>query len=751
MADTPQDQARKIQDEINKLSGQTKQHWQNILDNIDLANVSADDLGELLDSVQDTVEKINGGLDYTSRVFEKIVDQLKEGNKTLQYQDTLLSKANSIARETLEIRKGEIYADASHIQNLQNQSQLYLDQLIAIKKTQEARGEDTTEITKQIEGLQHVGSELEDISNRNKELNKGFVGTAPALAKMFSDSKLIGGSLTQAYQTTMQLGQGAKAAGIEFNTMGTFAKAFGTQLRTALGPIGLLIMAIEQIQEAIKLSDQGAGDLAKGFNITYDEANRVREQLTDIAEVSGDVNVTTRGLQESMVAVGKALGSNAMLAKEDLVFMTKMREQAGFTNDELVGMQKYTLATGGNLEENTKNLMFAAKTTALNNGVLLNEKDIMKDIANTSDAIKLSIAGGATGLGKAAAQAKAFGMSLEQVDKIAGSLLDFEQSINAELEAELLTGKDLNLEQARLYAINNDLEGLSREIAKNYGSAAEFGKMNRLQQEAAAKAVGMSREELAKSLTDAEALKGLSGKQAEDAKVALDAARARGMSEEEIAQQGIDNLMKQQSVQERMNKAVEKMKEIFVAIAEPILDIISPLADLATAILPPILGFLKPILGVFSSIAHIVGAIVRLLTLDIKGAMESFKSAGSSLTKGITGSTQFKMANTISGGALNEAVGVEDAQISPDGGLVVSGTKGTYSLDKNDTVIAGTNLDKGNNTSSSPSLDLTSLINEIKTLKQEITKISQQPIIIENSVDGTKFGTAVAVRTVKTQ
>ncbi len=289
------------------------------------------------------------------------------------------------------------------------------------------------------------------------------------------------------------------------------------------------------------------------------------------------------------------------------------------------------------------------------------------------------------------------------------------------------------------------------EIAKNYGSAAEFGKMNRLQQEAAAKAVGMSREELAKSLTDAEALKGLSGKQAEDAKVALDAARARGMSEEEIAQQGIDNLMKQQSVQERMNKAVEKMKEIFVAIAEPILDIISPLADLATAILPPILGFLKPILGVFSSIAHIVGAIVRLLTLDIKGAMESFKSAGSSLTKGITGSTQFKMANTISGGALNEAVGVEDAQISPDGGLVVSGTKGTYSLDKNDTVIAGTNLDKGNNTSSSPSLDLTSLINEIKTLKQEITKISQQPIIIENSVDGTKFGTAVAVRTVKTQ
>jgi hypothetical protein len=32
--------------------------------------------------------------------------------------------------------------------------------------------------------------------------------------------------------------------------------------------------------------------------------------------------------------------------------------------------------------------------------------------------------------------------------------------------------------------------------------------------------------------------------------------------------------------------------------------------------------------------------------------------------------------------------------ISPDGGLLVSGNKGTFQLDKNDTVIAGTDLGK---------------------------------------------------------
>jgi glucosamine--fructose-6-phosphate aminotransferase (isomerizing) len=40
----------------------------------------------------------------------------------------------------------------------------------------------------------------------------------------------------------------------------------------------------------------------------------------------------------------------------------------------------------------------------------------------------------------------------------------------------------------------------------------------------------------------------------------------------------MDNLMKQQSVQERLNNSVEKLKEIFVSIAEPILEILSPIA-----------------------------------------------------------------------------------------------------------------------------------------------------------------------------
>jgi hypothetical protein len=373
-----------------------------------------------------------------------------------------------------------------------------------------------------------------------------------------------------------------------------------------LNPANLIVGAFTLMLEALQGADKGAGDLAKGFNMTYNEAMNVREQLTQMGNSSMDVALNTRALQESMMAVGQALGSNAMLNEKDLITFTKLREQAGFTNEELLGIEKTTLATGGNLEENAKNILYSAKLTGLNNKVLLNEKDIMRDVAKASDATKLSLGGSGKKLGEAAAQAKALGMNLEQVDKIAGSLLDFESSITNELSAELITGKQLNLEQARLYALNNDMAGLSREIAKNFGSVAEFSKMNRIQQEAAAKAVGMSREELATTLTDQAALKGLSGDKLKDAQASLDLARAQGMTEDQIAKQGVNGLMKQQSVQDRLNNSVEKLKEIFVSIAEPIMQIISPFVNILIPIISKIPLLLQPVFDIFNGISGIL-------------------------------------------------------------------------------------------------------------------------------------------------
>jgi hypothetical protein len=388
--------------------------------------------------------------------------------------------------------------------------------------------------------------------------------------------------------------------GDRFKVLTTYFKEAGKGLlKTFTDPL----FYIHQILDAFKSLDDGIGQFAKGMNMSYQDAAKLNNEFNNIANSSMDVAVTTKGIRETMLAMGQAMGTNATLNAKDAVTMTKLREQAGFTNDELAKMQELTLATGGNLEDNTKNLLGAASITAMNNGVLLNEKEIMRDVAKASDATKLSLGGSTEALGKAAAQSKALGMSLEQVNNIADSLLQIESSISNELEAELLTGKNLNLEQARLYALNNDMEGLSKEIAKNYGTAAEFSKMNRIQQEAAAKAVGMTREELAGTLVRAEALKSMSGEQAEKAKQAFDTrVKEVGLeqAQKELKEGQLQKMMEQQSIQERFNQSIEKLKEVFVSLLAPLM----PVLDIFAMILKPI-----------GAIAGVIGQIVKF-TID---------------------------------------------------------------------------------------------------------------------------------------
>ena len=99
---------------------------------------------------------------------------------------------------------------------------------------------------------------------------------------------------------------------------------------------------------------------------------------------------------------------------------------------------------------------------------------------------------------RAAVAAKKLGMELGTLVKMSDSLLNFESSIQAEMEASMLIGKQLNYNKARELALSGDLEGATKSIMDQIGGAAEFQKMNVMQRQALADSIGVSADELAK-------------------------------------------------------------------------------------------------------------------------------------------------------------------------------------------------------------------------------------------------------------
>ena len=131
---------------------------------------------------------------------------------------------------------------------------------------------------------------------------------------------------------------------------------------------------------------------------------------------------------------------------------------------------------------------------------------IMEEVASDTDFFAGHMKDGGKNIIKAAAFAKKLGMSMSTISGASEKLLDFESSINAEMEASVLLGRNVNMERARQLAFTGDLEGMQKEIMKQVGSEAEFSRMNVVQREALAEAAGLSLTDLSKMVAAEEKL-----------------------------------------------------------------------------------------------------------------------------------------------------------------------------------------------------------------------------------------------------
>jgi hypothetical protein len=431
-----------------------------------------------------------------------------------------------------------------------------------------------------------------------------------------------------------------------------------SMMKNLTDPLALAKLIGDQLIDALQASDKATGELAKSMNISYNEASSMRNELQSVANLSGDVFITSKGLQESLMAINAELGTNVMLNSENLKTYTKLRETAGLTMEDQKGIVALTNATKGNAEEITKEFLGAARASATKNKSVLNEKTLLKDISNISAATTLSFGKDAGLIGQTVATVKALGLEMGKVEGIADSLLDFESSIENELQAELLLGKDINLEKARQYALNNDMAGVAREIAEQAGSSAEFGKMNRIQQEALAKSVGMNREELAKTLFVQEQIGNVSKEEADLREQRINKLQAEGLSNEQIkkklGEESFESLKNQASVQERLNKSVEKLREVFMSIAGPVMQLISPIIDLLIPALAGISFILEPVFTAFRGMSEILTG-----SFDTLSGWEMVLGGILTVITGITVATKIQAGITAGIAAMNGIIALQ--------------------------------------------------------------------------------------------
>jgi len=570
----------------NKLTKESSDYYKQIAASLDKSGATLGSWQRTLRSINDELDTTSDNLSYIATAFKESVQELQKGNVAINQQKSSLNKLSNIARDLRDIRQGEKEFTTDTLKKLQEKAKTEKSNLEIARNLLTSQGKSTAAIDSQINDANLLLTEYKEIEAVNNRINKEF-GISSGLVKGLGSALKKAGfgdfsqSINDASMETSMLGQKAAQLGKPFSANVQFAKSLGSNLLKSVTPLKIFEVTIGLIVKSFLSLDKMTGDLAKNLGISYKQSKALNKEFTSLASNSDNIFLTTKNLNESFGQLADRFSVTAGFSNETLKTQLELTKQAGYQADSAAELAKLSLLTG----ESTDDILTSALGTAAafngQNKLALNEKKIVEEIAKSSASIQLSMGNSTTELVKAAINAKKFGMELSQVDAIAGSLLDFESSISNELEAELMLGKNINLEKARQAALNNDLATVAEEIANQAGSAAEFTAMNRIQQEALAKAVGLSRDDLAKSLQEREALAKL-GTDATTSQEAYNKLVSQGLSQEAIAAKlGDDKLADQlqaNSIQERFNQSLQKAQEIFVNIASAISPVISSIA-----------------------------------------------------------------------------------------------------------------------------------------------------------------------------
>ena len=394
-------------------------------------------------------------------------------------QTTLQQKLNILSNIRSDLEKGDLEGKEVLLSNLAAQEA----SIIRINNGLSQTLEESSKIS-------------ENFAVKGFAVTEDIIGAIPGLRQ-------FKGTFEEASQAARNI------SGDSITTANRFAAGAKSIGKAAIAAAPLLVLT--GIIDAFLKLDTGSGKIAKQLGISNQEAIALQSNLTDVATISGDIFITTESLTKSFVDINRSLGLRAIIDSELLKTQTQLVERAGYSVEAATTISQLSAATGQSSEELVTTFLGQAAALNAQEGILLSEKQLLESINKLSGQTLATFAAQPAALAASVFAASKLGLELSQVAKIADGLLNIESSLTSEFEAEVLLGRELNLERARFFALTNDLEGVANELTNQGITQASFADMNRIQQQAAASALGMSADEMGKMLIEQKAITALSG------------------------------------------------------------------------------------------------------------------------------------------------------------------------------------------------------------------------------------------------
>jgi hypothetical protein len=271
------------------------------------------------------------------------------------------------------------------------------------------------------------------------------------------------------------------------DTIGMVLETASMLVKTPFGIIGSAIMGAGYAAEALGKTVRAMGGYMGGVTFS----------TTALGLVFKDAQATAEGLNAELGGM------------KDVTFQTQLNTNLMATNMGISGQEAAALTgnfarLNGNSTSIAADMAASTKALAKQKGVM--PAAVMRDVAKSSKAFAEYGKDGGKNIAEAAVAAAQLGVNMDSLTKVTDHLLDFESSITDELELGAMLGRNINLNKARQLAYDGKIGASVKEALGQMGGVDAYNKMDIFQKRQAAKALGLSVEELDKMVKNQDKL-----------------------------------------------------------------------------------------------------------------------------------------------------------------------------------------------------------------------------------------------------
>jgi len=489
------------------------------------------------------IQDMNKGFGTFNTLARSAAKLSKADLSNRRTRNKLQSQANKAADEAVQIAaKIQKYADTA--KKLEDKAAAASGEKKAALEAQAKKNRELVtsgqrqldiadDLQKQMQGMLDLSTKITK-AGRFFSFFSDLVGDVPVLGTVFNN-------LTKAaelFDSSMAAGESTIKATLR--GLGEFVK---------LGAKALAAFAVSSAIKGMNILDQAVVSINRNLVMAGKSASI---SLGNIRAAAARTGMTLEKLLPINQALNETFGTSAVFSKDTLTAQSLLVNKLGLSAEEGAKLFKETAGSKENVGEFVRSAADLVTNFNKTNDSVISIKTILQDVSHASATTSINTAKFPGGIRTAALEARRLGTSLEKTNSLMEGFLDFESSIQAEMDAELFTGRQLNLERVRAAALSGDQAELAKQIRLEAGSFSDFQNLNLLQQQKLAAAFNMSADDLGTMLKNQKAMKEASKENAKE-----------GGEQAKSGEELINKLQSQVTLGEGFASAMERIQLAF--------------------------------------------------------------------------------------------------------------------------------------------------------------------------------------------